>query len=85
MASSPTSTDGASRNRRSYWTGGALDADPERWLAAAGTHPGSWWRHWSEWLAAHGGARVDAREALGSGEYCEIEPAPGRYVGEKCA
>jgi polyhydroxyalkanoate synthase len=72
----------ASRNRRSYWLGGKLTKDPERWLKNAKPQPGSWWTHWSAWLAAHGGARVPARTVLGSAQYEEIEPAPGRYVRE---
>ncbi len=72
----------ASRNRRSYALGGKLFKDPERWLRTAGAHQGSWWPHWSAWLAQHGGARVAAREALGNEQYPEIEPAPGRYVTE---
>ena len=56
-----------------------------RWLAAAASHPGSWWRHWSGWLAQFGDARVAARETLGRDAYREIEPAPGRYVKERCS
>lgn len=73
----------AKRNRRNYWTGGKLVKDPERWLEKAESHPGSWWTHWSAWLARHGGARKSAPGRLGNGEYGEIEPAPGRYVKEK--
>jgi polyhydroxyalkanoate synthase subunit PhaC len=73
----------ASRNRRHYWLGGRLAKDPERWLDAARTEPGSWWTHWSSWLARHGGERLPARHVLGSARYPEIEPAPGRYVREK--
>lgn len=72
----------ASRNRRNYWLGGKLTKDPERWLKTASSHPGSWWMHWSGWLAHHGGERVPARESLGNEQYSEIEPAPGRYVKE---
>jgi polyhydroxyalkanoate synthase len=75
----------ASRNRRNYWLNAALDDDPERWLAGATAHKGSWWPHWSRWLEPFGGARVAAREALGGGSYREIEAAPGRYVKEKSA
>ncbi|OGA49991.1 MAG: class I poly(R)-hydroxyalkanoic acid synthase [Betaproteobacteria bacterium RIFCSPLOWO2_12_FULL_62_58] len=74
----------ASRSRRNYWLNGNLEVDPERWLAAAISHPGSWWTHWSAWLAAYGGDRIAARAVLGSDRYREIEPAPGRYVTEKC-
>jgi len=73
----------ASKNRRNYWLNGVLDKDPEGWLAAADSHPGSWWPHWSKWLEPFGGAHVAARETSGRGRYMEIESAPGRYVKEK--
>jgi polyhydroxyalkanoate synthase len=72
----------AARNRRTYWRGGKLKKDPDRWLEEAQSHPGSWWPHWSGWLAAHAGARIQARASLGNAAYPEIEPAPGRYVKE---
>jgi polyhydroxyalkanoate synthase len=73
----------ASRNRRNFWLGGKLPKDPERWFAGARSEPGSWWTHWSAWLAQHGGERVPAPQTLGARSYAEIEPAPGRYVKEK--
>ena len=75
----------ASKNRRSYWVNTVLEVEPERWLAGADSRQGSWWRRWSDWLAAFGGPRVAARETMGGGHYGELEPAPGRYVKEKCA
>jgi polyhydroxyalkanoate synthase len=75
----------ASRNRRHYWRGGKPTKDPDRWLQAAQSEPGSWWTHWSTWLATHGGERVPACNVLGNERYPEIEPAPGRYVKEKAA
>jgi polyhydroxyalkanoate synthase len=74
----------ASKNRRNFWLNAQLEPDPERWLAAATPRPGSWWKHWGDWLAAFGGRDVPARSDLGSAQYREIEPAPGRYVKEKC-
>jgi polyhydroxyalkanoate synthase len=74
----------ASKNRRNFWLNPAPENDPERWLAAATSQPGSWWPHWADWLAHSGGERVPARSAAGSGKYRAIEPAPGRYVKEKC-
>jgi polyhydroxyalkanoate synthase subunit PhaC len=71
-----------SRNRRNYWRGGKLKKDPDRWLEDAQSHPGSWWPHWTGWLAARAGARIQARASLGSTAYPELEPAPGRYVKE---
>ena len=75
----------ASRNKRNYWINDALPQDPEHWLESATSHPGSWWADWSRWLAKHAGKRVPARSRLGGDRYNEIEPAPGRYVKEKCA
>jgi polyhydroxyalkanoate synthase len=72
----------AARNRRNYWRGGKLKKDPDRWLEEAESRPGSWWSHWTAWLAKHAGSRVQARASLGSAQYPEIEPAPGRYVTE---
>jgi polyhydroxyalkanoate synthase len=70
----------ASKNKRSYWTGGNLSDDAEKWLASAEVTPGSWWTHWVKWLAPYRGKSVDARRKLGNNQYVEIEPAPGRYV-----
>jgi polyhydroxyalkanoate synthase len=73
----------ATRNRRNYWVGSGLAADAGQWLSGATAQPGSWWNHWSTWLAGYGGARVPARTILGGGRYPMIEPAPGRYVRER--
>jgi polyhydroxyalkanoate synthase len=79
----------AGPNRRSHWTGnrGALRdiADPQEWLASAEEHPGSWWHHWGRWIDVKGGRRVPAPTAPGGGRLPAIEPAPGRYVLERCA
>jgi polyhydroxyalkanoate synthase len=73
----------ASKNKRSYWTGGQPTGDPESWLAAATEKPGSWWSDWSAWLERFGGERVKARAHLGNAKYKPIEPAPGRYVKDR--
>jgi polyhydroxyalkanoate synthase len=74
----------AAKNRRNFWLNAALEPDGERWLAGARTVPGSWWKHWADWLAPFGGREVPARGKLGGESYREVEPAPGRYVKEKC-
>jgi len=74
----------ASKNRRNFWLNAKLEQDPDRWFAAANSQPGSWWKHWGDWLAAFGGREVPARSQLGSAQHREIEPAPGHYVKEKC-
>jgi polyhydroxyalkanoate synthase len=75
----------ASKNKRSYWTGGsdALPAAPEQWLAQAHEQPGSWWTDWNRWLGAFAGGEVAAPKKFGGHGYAPIEPAPGRYVKEK--
>jgi polyhydroxyalkanoate synthase subunit PhaC len=69
----------AARQRRNYWLNPRREEDPDRWFARAASHAGSWWPHWSAWLARFGGGRIAARAETGA----EIEPAPGRYVKEK--
>ena len=74
----------ASKNRRHYWLNPALTTAADDWLAGAGQQPGSWWNHWSGWLAERSGKYVPARTTPGSAKYPAIEPAPGRYVRQRC-
>ena len=68
------------KKKRNYWTGGQLDADPDRWLEATENVPGSWWPAWAEWLEPHSGEQVPARSELGNAEFTPLEDAPGSYV-----
>lgn len=70
----------ASKNKRNYWTGRTLPANSEQWLAHAESVPGSWWPHWSAWLARQAGKPVTAPRKPGNAQYQQIEAAPGRYV-----
>ncbi len=70
----------ASKNKRSYWTGGKQGDDAEAWLASAEAVPGSWWTHWMKWLKPQAGKPVPARTRLGNARLKPIESAPGRYV-----
>jgi polyhydroxyalkanoate synthase subunit PhaC len=70
----------ASKNKRSYWTGGKHGDSAQAWLDSATETPGSWWSHWFKWLAPRTGKPVPARSKLGNRKYKVIEPAPGRYV-----
>ena len=74
-----------SSNKRHYWLNPVLHSSAEDWLAGARQQPGSWWSHWSAWLADRSGSRVPARTEPGSAHYRGLEPAPGRYVKERCA
>jgi polyhydroxyalkanoate synthase subunit PhaC len=70
----------ASKNKRSFWTGGEETADADAWLSSATETPGSWWPHWAKWLAPQAGQQVPARSKPGNRKYRVIEAAPGRYV-----
>ncbi|MCX7946747.1 MAG: class I poly(R)-hydroxyalkanoic acid synthase [Hydrogenophilus sp.] len=72
----------AQKNRRSYWTNPHLPDEPDRWLAAATEHPGSWWWDWISWLNSYRGEECPARDPLSNPAYPPLEPAPGRYVRE---
>jgi len=73
-----------SANKYGYWTNDALPAEPETWLNGATHHQGSWWTHWAEWVASHGGGQVAARRP-GSGKLKPLEDAPGSYVAVRAA
>jgi polyhydroxyalkanoate synthase len=73
----------AAKRKRSFWTGTALPAGADAWLAAATEKNGSWWTDWSEWLERFGGGRGKARARPGNSKFKPIEPAPGRYVKQR--
>jgi polyhydroxyalkanoate synthase subunit PhaC len=63
-----------------YFTNPHLEATPERWLASAIEHKGSWWDHWLAWLEPRSGELRRAPEELGASQYPALDPAPGTYV-----
>jgi polyhydroxyalkanoate synthase len=65
--------------KSSYWTNTELPPEPDRWLAGAETHGGSWWEDWTEWIGERAGGRVSP-PPLGNDEYSPAEDAPGTYV-----
>ncbi|HKE42357.1 MAG TPA: class I poly(R)-hydroxyalkanoic acid synthase [Casimicrobiaceae bacterium] len=73
----------ASKNRRNYWTNELLTDDPDDWLARAHTHPGSWWTHWSAWLAEQDGTHRPSPRHAGNARLRPLAPAPGTYVVER--
>jgi polyhydroxyalkanoate synthase len=58
-------------------------ADPRAWLASAQTIGGSWWPHYSAWLATRSGGRRKARATLGRKSYEVLCAAPGTYVHDR--
>ena len=57
-----------------------LELTADEWRRGAEGHQGSWWDHWTTWLAERSGTKVAAPTALGSDEHPPILPAPGTYV-----
>jgi polyhydroxyalkanoate synthase subunit PhaC len=54
--------------------------DPQDWLRAAQTVPGSWWPDYASWLAERSGEDKSAPVTLGGTGFEPMEPAPGLYV-----
>ncbi len=69
--------------RRNYWTNELLTDAADDWLERAQPQPGSWWPHWTQWLAPHGGPHKPAPRHAGSAAWPPLEPAPGSYVRER--
>ena len=66
--------------KASFQVNKANPADPEDWLKAAETQPGTWWNDASAWLAERCGAPRPAPGQLGGGGLRPIVEAPGTYV-----
>ena len=77
------------KKKRSYWVAEGTNPammSADEWLAKSQEHPGSWWPHWSAWLASQSGARDKvANKSLGNARYQPLEAAPGRYVKVRSA
>ncbi|MEL7116828.1 MAG: class I poly(R)-hydroxyalkanoic acid synthase [Pseudomonadota bacterium] len=73
----------AKRQKYGYMTSATYPASADAFLAEAETHEGSWWPHWSDWLATRSGDMVKARKIAKRGRYKSIEPAPGSFVTAK--
>ncbi|MHA6628653.1 PHA/PHB synthase family protein [Pseudonocardia sichuanensis] len=57
--------------------------DPDRRLASAAEHPGSWWEDHLAWLTARSGPLHDAPPELGGRGLHALAPAPGQYVQQR--
>ncbi len=73
-----------SKKKYGYHVNGKLNEGFEAWKEGSEFFEGSWWSYWSESLLKKSGKKIPAPKALGNSKYKEIEPAPGRYVKEKC-
>ena len=59
-------------------TGVEMSAD--EWMTGATVSGGSWWDHWTTWLAPRSGRRVRAPKLLGDADHPQIVASPGTYV-----
>ncbi|MCP5406825.1 MAG: class I poly(R)-hydroxyalkanoic acid synthase [Chromatiaceae bacterium] len=71
------------KKKRNYWVDGERGKGAAHWQETASSHPGSWWPHWTEWLAQYQGGSKQAPKSPGNNDYRKLEPAPGRYVTKR--
>jgi len=72
------------KNKYNHHINGELGKGFEHWKNTAAQQDGSWWPHWNRWLKQKSKKDIPAPKKTGNAEYKPIEPAPGRYVKEKC-
>ena len=73
-----------SNHKYGYYLDGKLGKGFDQWTKTAKFHEGSWWTAWSEKLKEKSGKQIPAPKVPGNKKYPEIEPAPGKYVKERC-
>ncbi len=73
-----------SKKKYGYYLDGQLENGFDAWKETAQFHEGSWWTAWSERIIKKSGKQIPAVKTLGNTKFKVIEPAPGRYVKEKC-
>jgi polyhydroxyalkanoate synthase subunit PhaC len=72
----------ADSTRYDRWYAPPTPTDPDEWLRTAAVEKGSWWRPWTQWLAARSGTERPPHKTLGNQHYKPLDPAPGTYVYE---
>jgi len=66
-----------------YWINDETPADPEKWLAGAEQHEGSWWPDWDMWIKKQNGKELTDARKPGDGKLKALCDAPGTYVTMK--
>jgi polyhydroxyalkanoate synthase len=72
----------AEGGKATFQTNGDTPDDADAWLEGAEEHEGSWWPHWTEWLAQRSGGEKPAPREPGGERYPILGEAPGSYVRE---
>ena len=68
------------KKKYGHFKDGHLGKGFAAWKETATYYEESWWIPWIKWNKKHSGPKVAAPVQLGSKDFPEIEPAPGRYV-----
>jgi len=66
--------------KATFRTADGTPADPDDWIAAATLRPGTWWSHYTDWLAERCGELKPAPQRLGNDTHRPLIDAPGTYV-----
>ena len=66
--------------KATFRTADGTPADPDDWIAAATLRPGTWWSHYTDWLAERCGELKPAPQRLGNDTHRPLVDAPGVYV-----
>lgn len=73
-----------SKNKYGCYINGELENGYETWKETAKFQQESWWTVWIKGLSEKSGKQIKAVSKLGNTKFKIIEPAPGRFVKEKC-
>ncbi len=70
-----------SANKYGFWTNptAKLTGDADEWFSGVTQTAGSWWTDWQQWVTAHNGDTVPARDPV-KGKLGVLEDAPGSYA-----
>lgn len=74
-----------SKKKYGHFMDGKLRYGYGEWQKTAHHSEVSWWLTWSKKLGQQSGNKTPAPKQPGNKKYPVIEPAPGRYVKEKCS
>jgi len=73
-----------SKNKYGHYLNGKLGVGFDEWQKTAKHFEGSWWTPWLQRVIKLSGQEIPAALKAGNENYKPIEPAPGKFVKEKC-
>ena len=63
-----------------HFVGPAPTMEADEWLTVATKVPGSWWKHWADWVIQRSGAEKPSPKKLGNSRHPALDDAPGLYI-----